>query len=60
MGLKNELLDLKEKLQIAVDIGDTDTVEAIVDGWLDDGWEKPEIEKRFRDWTGEELEQHVF
>lgn len=50
MGLKNELLDLKERLNTAWEAEDLDSIEEIVSQWLDEGWTMSEIRKRFEEW----------
>lgn len=57
MGLKNELLDLKEKLQIAVNDEDADAVEEIVGRWWEEGWSWGEIAAKFQEWTGMPIDQ---
>lgn len=54
MGLKNELLNKKEKLQIAVDTEDLETVADIVNQWITEGWTYVEVCDRCKEWTGVE------
>lgn len=55
MGWKNEMLDKKECMQLAVDSGDVETVAEIVNEWRTEGWTYPEIYERIHSWTGLEL-----
>jgi len=51
MGLKNELLDLREKLNTAWDSEDYDILKEIVVQWLGEGWTYSEIQTRFQEWA---------
>jgi len=54
MGLKNELLDAKEKLQTAINGNDVETVNEMVNEWMAEGWTYTEIANRFNEWCGME------
>jgi len=55
MGLKNELLDKKERLQTAVNANDVETVNEIVTEWMIEGWTHREIAERFEEWCDMDL-----
>jgi len=50
MGLKNELLDKRERLRMAVDSDDIETVNEIVERWRAEGWKYHEIAAKFEEW----------
>jgi len=50
MGWKNEMLDKKERLRVAVESEDYETINEVVDGWRSEGWRHHEIAKKFEEW----------